>query len=157
MTEDNLRRIKQVHLDQINKLIKGGRPFEDVNDFIDRALEVYLTWEKSPESTMSLFKNFPFTPEQEAFMNQSMKAEVIETEFAEISGKSESLKRQQVLRDEKNLPVIRKNYSEIITWLDSNFSEKKHFDECHTEDEFLISYDGYPLIYRFYSRILPII
>ena len=156
MVKNNVYRIKKAHIEQITELIDNKRPFEDVQDFIDRALEVYLTWEKSPESTMNLFKNFPFTPEQETFMSQSMKQNVIETQYPEVANKMESIRKQRMLRDEKNLEVIRKDYKEILMWLDSNFSEKKHFSKCHTKNELLISYDGFPLIYRFYSRVLPV-
>ena len=154
--ENQQQTIKKVQLQQIQEIIDSGRPFDNIEQFIDRALQIYITWEKAPADTFALFKTFPFTTEQQEFMNQIMQPQVLEEEFAEVSGKSESLQRQQKLRDVENLPDVRKYYKETREWIKDNFSEKKYTDTYYKrKEDMLIEYDGYPLIYRFYSRILP--
>lgn len=151
--------IKSTIADEIRKVIESGRPFDDVEDFVKRAVTVYLQWEQKPEKTFELFKvpEFPFTPEQQSFMESFMKEDIREKEFGEHLGtpKETELERQERLRIEENLPGLRSDIPKINEYLSdigSDLDEQSMIIQLADAELF---YDGYPLIWRFYSRILP--
>ena len=94
-------------------------PFYDIDHFIRRAIQVYLTWERDPKSTMGLFQTFPFTTEQEQFMHQSMQKQVIKDEFGHVIDvdKHDELVRQQNLREQNNLPELRTGFPHTLSAL----------------------------------------
>ena len=105
---------------QLIEEIIEKRPFDDIDHFIRRAIQVYLTWERDPKSTMGLFQTFPFTTEQEQFMHQSMQKQVIKNEFGHVIDvdKHDELSRQQNLREEDNLPELRARFQNTLNELD---------------------------------------
>lgn len=137
----------------IEKIIEK-RPFDNIDHFINRAIEVYLTWENSPESTMGLFTTFPFTDEQEKFMHSAMQPIVLKEEFGDKINvdKYKELEKQKVLRDEVNLPSLREGFKDTLSSID-DFGDNDLASELDVDSE--LKYDGYPLIWRFYSRFLP--
>ena len=140
---------------QLIEEIIEKRPFDDIDHFIRRAIQVYLTWERDPKSTMGLFQTFPFTTEQEQFMHQSMQKQVIKDEFGHVIDvdKHDELSRQQNLRDQNNLPELRTGFPHTLSAL----NDFKPIDITNqlTENDLELKYDYYPLIWRFYSRFLP--
>lgn len=137
---------------RITELVKSGR-FRSPDTLIDRALQILLTWEsKNPERCMEIMKTMiPFTLEQEAFMNQTMKPEEMEKHFGEDDFMTEVVKAAKVQEfyspERDDHLKLRKNQA-----VSKKFVRKLEIKKPSAN---LISYDGYPFLFRFYSRFLP--
>ena len=143
--------VSMMHEREISALVETKK-FKDYEDFIKSSIEILLAWEsKHPEDCMELMQNLkPFTPEQEAFMKQSMKPEEIEKHFGGLDidhGKSERIEQITLAQTDYDYLKLQGNYQNTIKYI----KELKI-----TEPKNLISYDGYPLLSGGYSRLLPI-
>ena len=79
-------KINRDRTDRIRKLIKDPdtgkpildpdtgkpRPFENVQDFVDKAVEVWLAWEENPGSVIKLMNNYLKTKAQNQVMQDLM-------------------------------------------------------------------------------------
>jgi len=137
---------------RITELVKAGR-FRSSDTFIDRALQILLTWEsKNPERCMEIMKTMtPFTREQEAFMDQTMKPEEMKKHFGDDDFMTEAVKEVKLQEsyspDKDDYLKLRKNRADT-----KKFVSKLEIKKPSAN---LVSYDGYPILFRFYSRILP--
>lgn len=140
------------HVVRINELVADER-YRNPDAFIDTAINVLLAWEsKHPEDAAKIMKSLmPFTVEQEEFVSDTANAGQGLKHAVAKSGTDadfEEVKRQRILaisdydhtRVQKNL----KNVSKFISGL--KISKPKN----------LFQYDGYPLLFRFYSRLFPV-
>jgi len=141
-----------LHRDRIEDLVRNKK-YKDSGDFVKTAVEILLTWEsKHPEECMEIMTTLrPFSPEQEAMMKQTMKPEEIERRFGELDvDKDESEQVQQkhlAQRDDDHLK-LRDNYQLARKYVQSLKKTTIPKDS--------IPYDGYPLLFSFYSRLLPV-
>jgi len=137
---------------RITELVKAER-FRSPDTFIDKALQILLTWEsKNPERCMEIMKTMtPFTREQENFMKESMKEKVMKEHFRDDDFMAEAVKEVKLQEsyspDPDDYLKLRKNRTDS-----KKFVSKLEIKKPSTN---LISYDGYPILFRFYSRFLP--
>ena len=82
-----------------------------------------------------------------------MQRSVMEKELGGVLGapKESELERQNMLRGEKNLPILRRDLARSNEWLEDNLEQVNSTIEGKE-----LHYDGYPIIWRFYTRILPV-
>jgi len=137
---------------RISELVKEER-FRSPDTFIDKAIQILLTWEsKNPERCMEIMKTMtPFTSEQEAFMNQTMKPEEMKKHFDNDDFMIDAVKAVKIQEAHSPAP------DDYLTLRENLVGSKKYVSklEIKKPSTNLISYDGYPLLFRFYSRFLP--
>ena len=139
------------HAVRINKLIVNER-YRNADVFIDTAVNILLTWESEhPEDSIKIMQSMlPFTSEQEKFMEAFVDKEQKEKYFGkgEIRTAKEEYEKQKPLsisdRDHKRL---QSNLDEVLKFT-SQIKIKK--PSC------VFEYNGYPLLFRFYSRFFPV-
>ena len=124
-----------------------GKPrFRDQRDVMDRALELFFAWELEPEKFLVEIKN-NVTPKQ---MQQLSK--ILQDEFGEkIDDKIEQIEQQEARKSEKD-------YERMLTNLESakNIIKQINMEDLKSDiDDQEITYDGWPLLWNFYSRLLP--
>jgi len=137
--------------EKIWNLVKQER-YRNPDAVIDTALNILLAWESDrPEDTMKIMQTMmPFTQEQEKFMKVTMKEDQRDKHFgkAEIESAKEEAEMQKLLaisdydhlRIQNNLELAR----EFVSQMD--IARPKN----------VIEYDGYPLLFHFYSRFFPV-
>ena len=140
-----------MHERRISELVETKK-FRDYEDFMKSAIEILLAWEsKHPEDCMEIMESLkPFSPEQEAFMKQSMKPEEIEKHFGSLDmdqGTSERREQITLAQTDYDYLKLQGNYQNSIKYI-----KKLKI----VEPENPITYDGYPLLSGGYSRLLPI-
>ena len=143
--------ISMMHERRISELVETKK-FRDYEDFMKSAIEILLAWEsKHPEDCMEIMESLkPFSPEQEAFMKQSMKPEEIEKHFGSLDmdqGTSERREQITLAQTDYDYLKLQGNYQNSIKYI-----KKLKI----VEPENPITYDGYPLLSGGYSRLLPI-
>ena len=135
----------------------GNARFLDDREIITRALEVYLTWELEPEKFLDELKKVKLTQSQENAL-----AAIHDPKFGDDSREFYSTevehKSQQVARErDEDFQLLCKN-------LESSKDRLKQLDypadidlqhELNDNNSTEIKYDGWPLIWNFYSRLLP--
>ena len=135
----------------------GNARFLDDREIITRALEVFLTWELEPEKFLDELKKVKLTQSQENAL-----AAILVPKSRDDSGEFYSTevehKAQQVARErDEDFQLLCKN-------LESSKDRLKQLDypadidlqhELNDNNSTEIKYDGWPLIWNFYSRLLP--
>lgn len=140
-----------IHGERIQELVAGGK-YKNTDDFIKSAIEILLTWESEhPEECIELMKSLmPFSPQQESFMKMTMNPDELKKQFGvleiERDEKELTLQKDLSLRNDDHLK-LRDNYQHAKKYI-SSLKIKKLKNE--------ITYDGYPLLFSFYSRLLPV-
>jgi hypothetical protein len=141
-----------LYREKVEELI-ANKKYKDSNDFIKTAIEILLTWEsKHPAECMEVMKTLrPFTPEQEAMIKMTMNPEEIKKFFGQldIDKDDNEAEEQKILaqRDDDHLK-LRDNYQHAKKYVQALKKISKPKD--------VIAYDGYPLLFNFYSRLLPV-
>jgi len=133
---------------------KGNARFLDDREIITRALEVFLTWELEPEKFLDELRRRKLTQSQE---NALAAASQNSIDNAFYSTKVEH-EAQQVARErDEDFQILCKN-------LESSQDRLKQLDypadidlqhELNDNNSTEIKYDGWPLIWNFYTRLLP--
>ena len=169
--------------DRIHRLINNPdaidwkvppRPFATVQQFVNKAVDVWLAWEEDPESVIKIFNRYRQTEAQRALIKELMSAKKISEKDGQVtimekkSGDDDlevTLYFLNELRTEgrRKLTSIRDKLEKTKKYIE----EKKVFDP-HTitegDEEFYeiteeYSYesfeDEFPLLWRYYSRIFP--
>ena len=132
---------------RIQELVMGGR-YPSPSAFIDRAVSILLAWEsEQPQDTIRIMQSMmPFTPEQEEFLKEKMKDAERKKDFGE-SGGEESARHAVLGISDLDHRRVRENLeraSEVMRgWTPPEPSEA-------------YGYDGYPLLFKMYSRFLPV-
>ena len=135
----------------------GNARFLDDREIITRALEVFLTWELEPEKFLHELKKVKLTQSQENAL-----AVVLDPKFRDDSREFYSTevehKAQQVARErDEDFQLLCKN-------LESSKDRLKQLDypadidlqhELNSNNNTEIKYDGWPLLWNFYTRLLP--
>ena len=142
----------EADLKKITDLVKKER-YRNAESFLDKAVQVMLTWEsKNPERCMDIMKTMtPFTREQEIFMNQILKEEEKAKHFGDGDYLSEAIKEVQ---SQEAFSPSRQDHLRLRRNLDASRAYVKKLTMTSPASN-RIYYDGYPILFRFYSRILP--
>lgn len=143
------------HRVRIDELVADER-YRNSDAFIDTAVNVLLAWEsKHPGDAVKILRSLmPFTAEQEEFVaaaadtDKGLKSVVASIDRYDADADFEEVKKQRMLaisdydhvRVQKNLEKV----SEFVSGLKI------------PKPESLFEYDGYPLLFRFYSRLFPV-
>ena len=141
----------EIHAQRIRDLVESKK-YRNSDDFFKSAIEILLTWESEhPEEVMELMKSLmPFSPQQEAFMKQSMNPEELKKQFGDLEidkDFSEISQQKELARTDDDHLKLRDNFKHT----------KKYIESLKiTKLKSTIPYDGYPLLSGFYSRILPV-
>lgn len=139
-------KIMPADVERIRRLV-GQKRYRDEAAVIDKALEILLAWEGSqPQDTIVILKAMmPFTPQQEAFLNEVMKEDERKRHFGETA--SEEAARHGAL---------------AISSLDhkrvrANLAEAQEYMRAWSppDPQGVLEYDGYPMLFKMYSRFLP--
>ena len=139
------------HAVRISELIDCER-YRNADVFIDTAVNILLTWESEhPEDTIKIMQSMmPFTPAQENFMKQTMKDAEVEKHF----GKGEHTEAVEELEKQKALAISDHDHIRLQSNLDNT---SKFISQLEiTKPANVYEYDGYPLLFRFYSRLFPV-
>ncbi len=144
-------KIKYEPLEEDNKkiaeLVKKQR-FRTPEAFIDRAIQVLLTWELDPKSSIDIMKGYPQTEEQKQLLQQLLQPQIYQENFQpKISA--------QTIEQTRLAEKLKSN--DDFEKLKSRISETKQFIKNLkiTVPENQINYDNYPILFRFYTRFTP--
>jgi hypothetical protein len=143
--------MRDKHASKIKELVIAEK-YRNEDEFIDTAIKMMLTWEsETPEDVIKIMQSMmPFTDEQNKFMNGFLDKKQKEMHF----GKGEQEKADEEYEKQKALEIsdhdhvrVAKNIDETLKYI-SKLEIKK--PKCVYE------YDGYPILFRFYSRFFPV-
>ena len=128
-TEDSLKK-------QIDKIVEQNEKFQTVADFIDHAIEMQLIWwGEKPEL---LDKRLP----------ELVSTEAQKRYFADYNAKIEQQLREKLaIKQDENFDELTSNILKCHTG-------KFEYNESIVEKNLM--YDTYPLLWKYYSRLLPI-
>ena len=124
----------------------GNRRYLDQRDVITRALELFFTWELEPEKFLDEIKS-SMTSKQEQQLSKKLQDESVE----KIDGKIEQVEQQESRKSEKK-------YEKMLTNLESakNVIKQINMKDLQSNvDDQEITYDRWPLLWNFYSRLFP--
>ena len=166
-------------VEQIKRLLEEEENrFAGLEDFVQRAIEVLLTWEKTPEKSMEKFSEMNLTIKQFSQLLDIFNKEIFQTyypgfpeAFGEEWGKycdenegvrekyeevfseqdENKISNQEKLRRDKN--DLKNTEKEFIAA--KHFVDKQNFKSIEIENGQEICYDGWPLLFTHYSRIFP--
>ena len=172
MTSGNrMIRLSPDHQRKINQLVEANPDrFRDVDDFIFRAIDVYLAWEKNPVKVIDKLTDMEPTMLQFAFMQSMVEPAVLKqiypgypekygSEWKEFLDSmpatdkttNESEVTQQTFTTDNEFENVQTNLDitkEFIKQINFNEISKEGYDE--------IKFDGWPLLFTHYSRLLPV-
>ena len=123
----------------------GNRRYLDQRDVITRALELFFTWELEPEKFLDEIKS-NMTSKQEQQLSKKP-----QDESAQKWIPIEQIEQQEARKSEKD-------YEKMQTNLESAKNVIKQInmkDLKSNVDDQEITYDSWPLLWNFYSRLLP--
>jgi hypothetical protein len=137
-TEDTLRK-------QIESIIRNNKnnhsefkKFKTVEEFVDHAIRMQLIWwGKTPEIFNKELNQLVVTPTQKDFMEKFIK------------------EQHKQFEDELLLDVkIGETFNELQTNIKKCYNQELEFDK--TDRKKNLMYDTYPVLWKYYSRLLPI-
>ena len=135
----------------------GNARFLDDREIVTHAIEVFLTWELEPEEIMDELKKVKMTPRQENVFANAMKPNLQGETTAYYSTEVEQNLQKAVRKsagDYERMLENLKSSKEQIT-LDDFEGVNEPFEEGPENYSTEITYDGWPLLWNFYSRLLP--
>ena len=138
---------------QIQETVQNSKKFRNSADFLKSAIEILVAWEsKHPEDCFEIINSLrPWTPEQEAQIDISMKEEQKKKHFGPLDIDSE--KDEEA--GQKELAQTDFDHMKVIgNYLESKWSYVKEIETLKPEN--VINYDGFPLLSINYNRFLPI-
>ena len=143
--------VMEKHAAKIKDLIDNER-YRNSDAFIDTAVNILLTWESEhPDDTIRIMQSMmPFTPAQEKFMSQTMK----EAERQKHFGKGENEEAIEELEKQKALEISDHDHVRLQSNLDKSSKFISQMDIQKPDGVY--EYDGYPILFRFYSRFFPV-
>ena len=172
MTSGNrMVRLSPDHQRKINQLVDANPDrFRDVDDFIFRAIDVYLAWEKNPVKVIDKLTDMEPTIPQFAFMQSMMESDVLRqiypgypekygNAWKEFLNSIPATEKDMSISEVAEKTVASDNEFEIIQ---NNLSATKefikqiNFNEISKEGYNEIKFDGWPLLFTHYSRLLPV-
>ena len=164
-------RLSPDHQRKINQLVEANPDrFRDADDFIFRAIDVFLAWEKNPVKVIDKLTDMEPTMLQFTFMQSMMEPAVLKQIYPGYPEKYGSTWNEFL----NSIPATNKtaNESEIThqTFETDNefesiqinldatreFIKQINFNEISKEGYDDIEFDGWPLLFTHYSRLLPV-
>ena len=133
---------------KIAELVKKQR-FRNPDAFIDRAILVMLSWELDPESTMNIITGYPLTGEQKQVFKAMLQKQVYQEKIEPVD--------KQSINEESRLNEKRKSkddHLDLIKNLETTRTYIKNF-KITTQEDSIIPFDQFPILFRFYSRFAP--
>ena len=135
----------------------GNTRFLDDREIITRALEVYLTWELEPEKFLDELKKVKLTQSQEnalaAILDPKFRDDSREFYSTEVEHKAQQSARERT-GDLESMYENLKHSQDRLKQLDYPADiDLQH--ELNDNNSTEIKYDGWPLLWNFYSRLLP--
>ena len=172
MTSGNrIIRLSPDHQRKINQLVEANPDrFRDADDFVFRAIDVYLAWEKNPVKVIDKLTDMEPTMLQFAFMQSMVEPAVLKEIYPGYPEKYGNVWNEFL----SSIPVTNKTTNElevaqqtfesdnefenIQTNLDitREFIKQINFNEIVKEGYDDIKFDGWPLLFTHYSRLLPV-
>ena len=162
ITPDHRKKIAQI-------LAENPDRFLDARDFVEKALDIFVTWERDPFETMTKIAEREPTMKQFQMMRMTMNPEELKKMHPEYPEKwgsgweefeeanpiqmpeiSTSHKQQDARQSEKDFERIQENMLEA-----NNFIRETKFNEITDKELEQVVYDGWPLISTNYSRLFP--
>ncbi len=143
--------IMDKHASKIKELVDKER-YRNSDIFIDTAVNILLTWESEhPEDSIKIMQSMmPFTTEQEKFMLGFVKEAERERHF----GKGEQEKADEEYKKQKEHEISDHDHIRLQHNLDETL---KYISQLEIKKpDCVYEYDGYPLLFRFYSRFFPV-
>ena len=135
----------------------GNARFLDDREIVTHAIEVFLTWELEPEKIMDELKKIKMTPRQENVFVNAMKpkpqGETVTYYSTEVEQNLQEAARKSVGDYERMLENLESSKERIAFHDFEEVSEP--FEEGPENYSTEITYDGWPLLWNFYSRLLP--
>ena len=128
----------------------GNTRFLDDRDIITRAIEVFLTWELEPEKILDELKKVKMTPQQHNEF-QKLEGEPVSGYSTEEEQNLQETARESTADYESMLASY--DVSKMKEWNKMGYGDEDgpyQFDRATT-----IEYDSWPLLWNFYSRLLP--
>ena len=164
-------RLSPDHKNKINQLVETNPDrFRDANDFIFRAIDVFLAWEKNPIKVIEKLTDMEPTMPQFAFMQSMVDSDVLKQIYPGYPEKYGGA-WNQFLRSVPNLDS-NTNESQVIEQVfESDYEFEKIHSNLNSSREFIkqinfnnitkegydnIQFDGWPLLFTHYSRLLPV-
>jgi len=138
---------------QIQEAVQNSKKFRNSADFLKSAIEILVAWEsKHPEDCFEIINSLrPWTPEQEAQIDLSMKEEQKKKHFGSLdidSEKDEEAGQEELGQTDFDHMKVQGNY------LKSKWNYVKEVETLKPEN--VINYDEFPLLSINYNRFLPI-
>ena len=138
---------------QIQEAVQNSKKFRNSADFLKSAIEILVAWEsKHPEDCFEIINSLrPWTPEQEAQIDISMKEEQKKKHFGSLdidSEKDEEAGQKELGQTDFDHMKVQGNY------LKSKWNYVKEVETLKPEN--VINYDEFPLLSINYNRFLPI-
>ena len=132
---------------KIRRLVENER-YRSTDAFIDTAVKILLAWESDrPEDTTMIMQSMmPFTPEQDKFLKHKMKDTERRKDFGE-SGEEESARHAALGISDLDHERVRQNLGKAAECMEGWTAP---------EPAGTYEYDGYPLLFKMYSRFLPV-
>jgi len=169
LTPDHMRKINQL-------IVESPDRFGSVDEFLFRAIDVFLTWERNPQLTISKMTDMEPTIPQYALMSQTMDAKSLADMYpgypekfgdtwqqyldsnpkqelqstSSSMGKAESAPGQKATQSEYDFEIMQENLEQsrgFVKQVNFKTISKERFNEA--------PYDGWPLLFTHYSRLLP--
>lgn len=133
--------------ERIRDLVDRKR-YRNERAVIDRALDILLAWESDrPEETIRIMQTLmPFTPQQEAFIDEVMKEDERKKHFGEAPA-DEAGRHKALTTSNLDHKRVRDNLAEAQEYM-------RGWSPPELRGAF--EYDGYPMLFKLYSRFLPV-
>jgi len=147
MTDNNYKLLEE-DAKKIGSLVKRER-FRNTDAFLDRAVQILLTWELDPKRSLDIMKGYPQTEEQKQVLQMMLDKKIYESNFPK--------ENQSQLNEYQRLEEKNKSDNDYLKLLDKlentrNYMKTFEIPEFGNNE---ISYDQYPILFRFYSRFAP--
>lgn len=145
-------KIKYIPLDddtkKIEMLVKKQR-FRNHDAFLDRAIQILLTWELDPKLSMDIMKGYPQTDEQKQILEAWLQPQVYQEHFE--SSKKQTISEESRLNEKRQ---SKDDHLELIKNLKKTREYIRNF-KITTPRDSVIPSDNSPTLFRFYSRFAP--
>ena len=157
------------HQRKINQLVEANPDrFRDADDFIFRAIDVFLAWEKNPLKTIDKLTDMEPTMLQFAFMQNMVEPAALKQMYPgypekygdvwiqfshSISNTStnELVGNEQASDSDNEFEKVNTNLN-----ISREFIKQINFNDITKEGYDNVKFDGWPLLFTHYSRLLPV-
>ena len=167
--------LSPTHRKKISELL-NDRPdrFRDSREFVERAIDVFLIWEKDPKNAQAKMMVMETTMEQFALMQYMMKPVEIEKwypgypeKFGKAWDEFESANKEMVTRSQEtnteqskrqtDARQSEKDFEEMQKGIQAScdFIKPINFDKISDEMYDEVTFDEWPLLFTHYSRLFP--